>query len=360
MEMGDSFATFRDVTGIADTEFLQIFNELRDYICVHTVEFDGFGDVVDARLRAWNRAYEQVRTKTVEVGQSMRETYFQSELALDYVNKAWHEGVAQQVFRLTPATRDKYRPEGAVVFINVLWQRVGDLVVEVGNDLSELRRLQLQLADEESAATAALHARVVAEERERIARDLHDSAIQQLFAAALQLSTLSDMMPDGSQQGIVRHVAGTLSSVIAEIREGIVAVRGDVPSSLHREIEDAVSFIASPAGFHWTVVMEEDGLAVEGEIRSNLRVAVRESVSNAVRHGQGARVHVSVRRSGYHVELRVSDDGVGVPVEFERSSGLSNLRRRAEDLGGSMSVEEAEGGGTVVLWRVPLPVDEEY
>lgn len=359
MEIGESFATFRDVTGIAGMDLLQIFNELRDYICVHTVEFDAFGDVVDARLRAWNRAYEHVRTKTVEVGQSLRETYFQPELALDYVNKAWHEGVAEQVFRLTPATRDKYRPEGAVVFINVLWQRVGDFVVEVGNDLSELRRLQLQLADEESAATAALHARVVAEERERIARDLHDSAIQQLFAAALQLSTLSDLMPDGVQQGTVRHVAETLSSVIAEIRQGIVAVRSDAPSSLHREIEDVVGFIAIPAGLHWTVEVE-DGLAVEGEIRSNLRVAVRESVSNSVRHGQGARVHVSVRRSGYHLELRVSDDGVGVPVEVARSSGLSNLRRRAEDLGGSMSVEEADGGGTVVFWSVPLPVGEEW
>lgn len=358
MEIGESFATFRDTSGIAGMELLRIFNDLHDYICVHSVQLDAFGDVADAHLRAWNRSYEAVRTKKVEVGQSMQDTYFKPELALDFVNKAWHEGVAHQVFRLAPATRDRYRPEGAMVYINVLWQRVGDFVVEVGNDLSEVRRLQMQLADEESAATAALHARIVAEERERIARDLHDSAIQQLFASALQLNTLSDAMPQGLQQETVRRVADTLSNVIAEIRSGIVAVRSDVPSSLHREIEDVVGFIANPAGVHWTVTVDDD-LDPAGEIRSNLRVAVRESVSNAVRHGHGAQVRISVQRREHHVELRISDDGVGVPVEIERSSGLSNLRRRAEDLGGSMTIADGEDGGTVVLWRVPLPAGEE-
>lgn len=357
MEIGESFATFKDVTGIAALELFEIFNDLRDYICIHTVELDGFGDVTDARLRAWNRAYERVRTKPVEIGQSMRDTYFQPELALDYVNKAWHEGVAQQVFELTPATRDKYRPEGAIVLINVLWQRVGDFVVEVGNDLSELRLLQLQLADQESAATAALHARIVAEERERIARDLHDSAIQQLFASALQLSTLSDIMVEGVQQDTVRGVAQTLSSVIAEIRRGIINVRSEVPSSLQRELEDVVSLVANAAGVHWSVDVGDD-VCVEGEVRSNLRVAVRESVSNAVRHGQGSEVRVGVRRDGYHVVMCVCDDGVGFPAEIERSSGVSNLRRRAEQLGGSMTIGNGENGGTLVTWSVPLPVGE--
>lgn len=358
MEIGESLSTFKDVTGIAGIELFEIFNDLRDYICVHSVETDGFGDVTDARLRVWNRAYERVRTKPVEAGQSMRDTYFQPQLALDYVNKAWHEGIARQFFELTPATRDRYRPEGAVVVINVLWQRVGEFVVEVGNDLSEVRRLQLQLADQESVATAALHARIVAEERERIARDLHDSAIQQLFASALQLSTLSEIMPDGIQQQTIRHVAETLSSVIGEIRRGIVAVRNDAPSSLQRELEDVVGFIANAAGVHWAVEVD-DGVDVEGEIRSNLRVAVRESVSNAVRHGQGANVKVSVQRAGYHVVMCVCDDGVGFPVDLERTSGVSNLRRRAEELGGSMAVTDGENGGTVVTWRVPLPVGEE-
>jgi len=101
-----------------------------------------------------------------------------------------------------------------------------------------------------------------------------------------------------------------------------------------------------------------DDVEVEGEIRSNLRVAVRESVSNAVRHGQGALVRVAVQREGYHVVMCVCDDGVGFPVDLERSSGLSNLRRRAEQLGGSMTVGDGEHGGTIVVWRVPLPVGE--
>jgi signal transduction histidine kinase len=242
--------------------------------------------------------------------------------------------------------------------MNVLWQRVGDFVVELANDLSEVRLLQLQLADEESAATAAIRARIAAEERERFAQDLHDSVIQQLFASALQLSSLSDLMPEGVQQGTVLTVARTLTDVIAEIRRGIEAVRKEVPSSLQRELEDAVSLIASAAGVHCTVEVGPD-VEVEGEIRSNLRAAVRESVTNAVRHGHGATVKVGVYREGYHVVMCVCDDGVGFPVDLERSSGLSNLRRRAEQLGGVMSVGDGEDGGTVVTWRVPMPVGEE-
>ena len=358
MQSQAAFGGFRELSGLSEEDLLEIFNDLQDYLCVHRVELDEFGDVLDARLVAWNRAYEQVRTKPVERNQSLRETYFQPELALDFVNRAWHDGVAKQAFELTPSTRDRYRPEGAVVYINVLWQRVGDRVVEVGNDLSELRLLQLQLANEESAATAALHARIVAEERERIARDLHDSVIQQVFASALLLNTVADNSPDERCRSATRDVADTLTNVIVEIRRGIIDVRSEVPSSLETELNDTLQLIARGSGafFHVTVA---DGADCEGEIRSNLRIAVRESVTNAVRHGHATQVNVSVVREGYHVVVRVTDDGVGLPAELGRASGLANLRRRAEQFGGSMSITSGASGGTVVTWQVPLPVGED-
>jgi hypothetical protein len=344
--------------GMSAAELVEVFNELSDYFCVHQVELDEFGDVVDARLLAWNRAYRDVRTKPVERMQSMRETYFQSEFALDFVNQAWRHGTAKQVFELAPSTRDRYRPEGAVLSINVLWQRVGDLVVEVGTDLNEVRLRQMQLADEESAAAATARSRVAAEVRERIASDLHDSVIQQLFASALLLRTLAENTPDPSCRDAARQVSETISQVITEIRLGIMDVRGELPSSLEQELVDTVEPIATASGVRFRITVADD-VDCDGEIRSNLRVAVRELVTNAVRHGHAAAVAVDVARDGYLLVVRVSDDGIGIPVGTQSTGGLSNLRRRAERLGGSMSFADGEGGGTVLTWQVPLPIGGE-
>ena len=357
MELGESFVTFAEMTGIPGRNLFEIFNDLQDYICVHSVELDDFGDVRDARLRAWNRSYERVRTKPVSIGQSMIETYFDPQIALDFVNRAWNEGSARQVFELTPATRDRYRPEGAVVVINVLWQRVGDLVVEVGNDLSEVRTLQMQLASEESAATLAIQARIVAEERARIARDLHDSVLQQLFASALQLDAIANTSLDCQFRDSVRLVTNTLTDVIAEIRAGIVEIRSELPSSLETELREAVRLIANASGVRCTVVVADD-TDCGGAIRTNLRVVVRELVTNAVKHSQAVNVTATVRTEGHHLVLAVSDDGNGLPAETVRSSGLGNLRQRAEQLGGSMVLDTIRSGsntGTVVTWQVPLP-----
>lgn len=358
MELDESSSTFGALTGIGNGDVYRIFNELRDYVCVHSVELDQFGDVVDARLRAWNRAYEQLRTKPVEMDQSLRDTYFNPDIALDFVNRAWREGSAQQVFELTPATRDRYRPDGAVAYFNVLWQRVGDFVVEVGNDLTEVRMLQMQLEDHESAAATALHARIVAQERERIARDLHDSVIQQLFASALFLNSVAVNSPSSYYAHATQRVAETLSQVITEIRECILHVRKTIPSSLEMELRDAVGFLAGAAAARFVVDVADD-VRCDGEIRSNLRVVVRESATNAVKHGHAQNITISVIRSGYHVIARIADDGAGMPAEPVSSSGLSNMRGRAEQLGGSMTVGPRDGGGTVVTWKVPLPTGAE-
>jgi len=354
MELTGSPASLADLTGIPGRDLFEIFNQLKDYVCVHSVELDEFGDVSDARLRVWNRSYEEVRTRAVHVGQSLVETYFEPQVALDFVNRAWREGMARQVFELSPATRDRYRTEGALVLINVLWQRVGDFVIEIGNDLSEQRQLELKLADEESAAAAAIQARAVAEERERIARDLHDSVLQKLFACALQLDAVAVTSLDCSFRDEVRMVAATVTDIISEIRAGIIEIRKDLPSSLETELQSVVELLAHASGVRCTVIVDDD-VDCDGEIRSNLRIAVRELVTNAVKHSQAATITVTVHREGNDLAATVSDDGVGLAPDRTRSSGLTNLHRRAAQFGGTMSLHAGERSGTTVVWRVPLP-----
>ena len=92
--------------------------------------------------------------------------------------------------------------------------------------------------------------------------------------------------------------------------------------------------------------------AVPGDIGEDMLHALREALSNAARHGKATRVEVTVE-AGSDLVLLVRDDGIGIKDASHRS-GLANLARRAEQYGGTLTVGPAEGGGTVLDWRVPL------
>ena len=188
--MVDSASNHSTLDALSPVDVAQIFESLRDYVAVQEPIFDEFGTVVDTRLIWWNRGYESVRVTTVRPGQSMVATYFEPDVALEYVNRAWDEGHAFQLFELTPDKRDRYRRAESDVVVSVDWQRVGNLIVEVGSDLSEYRALQMQLADQRSLAFVANRDRALLAERERIARNLHDSVIQQIYAASLGLNVI--------------------------------------------------------------------------------------------------------------------------------------------------------------------------
>ena len=89
-------------------------------------------------------------------------------------------------------------------------------------------------------------------------------------------------------------------------------------------------------------------------IADQLLAALREALANAAKHAQASRVEVSVE-AGRDLTLTVRDNGVGLPGKVTRRSGLGNLEERASGLGGTLHTAPAEGGGTVLEWRVPLP-----
>ena len=84
--------------------------------------------------------------------------------------------------------------------------------------------------------------------------------------------------------------------------------------------------------------------------------ALREALANVAKHAHASRTNVTVE-AGTDLVLLVRDDGLGLP-ETTRGSGLDNLADRANELGGTFHVDPAEGGGTELEWRVPLPVDD--
>ncbi|UFN43211.1 sensor histidine kinase [Nocardioides okcheonensis] len=194
---------------------------------------------------------------------------------------------------------------------------------------------------------------VLAADRDRIARDLHDVVIQRLYATALRLRT-------GAREG--RGDDEHVSEAIREIGDSIREIRGTIFElergrsaslrsdvlGLAREYGPALGFV--PVVRTWGPV---DSLVGE-DLAGQATVVLRELLSNCVRHAGAGRCEVDLAVESGWFSLQVCDDGRGMPDGDVATSGLRNLRSRATDLGGELFVEPAEPRGTRVRWRVPL------
>lgn len=199
----------------------------------------------------------------------------------------------------------------------------------------------------------------VFEDRDRIARDLHDLVIQRLFATGLMLEEAQRRTRVPQVREGVGQAVGELDVTIQEIRTAIFALQQDpdeTPSALRTKVLRELSTAAVPLGFRPSYRFVGPVDTVVGDLAAkNLIAALREALSNAFRHAGASRIDVVVDatvvlpdgRNG--VRLVVADDGVGIP-DGGRRSGLRNLKRRAEALGGDCRYEV--GGGTTVVWEV--------
>jgi signal transduction histidine kinase len=231
------------------------------------------------------------------------------------------------------------------------------------SDTDEELAIGLAAAAGVAVENARLHARVgelrVVEDRERIARDLHDTVIQRLFATGLALQGAAARAGDPEMVDRLQHAVEDLDDTVRHIRTTIFELqRQRIPGrSVRQEVLDLVSEAAEPAEIQH--VVRFDGaidLAVPDEIADQLVAVVREAVTNVVKHAGAKAVEVDLVLTEDHLELRVADDGAGLPDELRADgNGLRNLRARAERLGGEMVVEAGVRGGTILVWRVPLP-----
>ncbi|MEV6167717.1 GAF domain-containing protein [Streptomyces sp. NPDC051954] len=233
------------------------------------------------------------------------------------------------------------------------------------------RTLAVQFASQAALALMMAEAQrdrerlAVYEDRDRIARDLHDLVIRRLFATGTMLhgAQRRSLVPE-VHEGVGKAV-DELDVTIQEIRAAIFALRQsptEAPSGLRTRVLREINMAAVPLGFKPshrfvgpvdTVVGDHTG--------KNLIAALRETLSNAFRHAGATRIDVVVDATvtlpdgSPGVRLSAADDGVGIP-ENGRRSGLRNLKRRAESLGGDSrhgpGIGE-NGGGTTVVWEAP-------
>lgn len=211
-------------------------------------------------------------------------------------------------------------------------------------ELAERRRTAEQLA--------------LLEDRDRIARDLHDLAIQRLFATGMTLQSAVRFVdhPEASER-LLRAV-DDLDETIKIIRSTIFGLRsrerGSAVQGLRVRTAKAVEDAVRPLGY--TPALRMEGLLdtdVPATVADHAVAVLAEALSNTARHARATAADVSVVAGGGWLTLTVTDNGVGVP-EGGRRSGLRNLQERALKLGGDMTVEGPESGGTRLVWRVPL------
>ncbi len=212
---------------------------------------------------------------------------------------------------------------------------------------------QAALAMERARGQEERELLVVLEDRERIARDLHDVVIQRLFATGLQLQSAAPMArPEVAKR--INAAVDDLDATIRDIRRTIFELRTPMTSELRTEIRAAIEAAAESLGFkpHLELTGPVDS-AVPDAIRPDLTAVLREALSNVVRHARCSRVDVAVRVDAGQVTVTVTDDGVGCDPAAARG-GLVNLRERASRLGGTFTIARLEPHGTELRWTVPL------
>ena len=229
-------------------------------------------------------------------------------------------------------------------------------LLELAGPFASQAAVTLVLAE----AQAGQQRLAIYQDRDRIARDLHDLVIQRLFATGMSLQGATRLpgVPDDVTERVSRAV-DELDETIKEIRHTIFALHEPVegPSSTFRgRVMREAAQSAAPLGFEPSVrFIGAVDSGVSAAASENLIAALREILTNAAKHAEASKVEVVISLEDSEVVLTATDDGIGLPANGPgRRSGMANMASRAQELGGEFQAERASAeGGTRVIWRVP-------
>ena len=277
-----------------------------------------------------------------------------------------------------PRLRDRpaalVRAEGLVSQIAVPFSGKGKLLgtLSVGNrqrTALDVRQAELLEAFATWAAVVVetrklyeqLQSLALLEERERIGMDLHDGAIQSIYAVVLRLEDCAERLsehPEEVPAGLEKAM-DDLNKVIQDIRSYIFDLRPEVlQGDLERAMEDLVQGVRVNALIDAELAVEGDlnSAVTEDQAVSLFRIA-QEALSNVSRHAQASSLQVKLTALPQSVRLEITDDGIGFDPQADRPEdkrGLRNINERAHMLGAKLSVESAPGSGTRVSVELPV------
>jgi PAS domain S-box-containing protein len=226
----------------------------------------------------------------------------------------------------------------------------GLLVVAIVRDVTERRAADQELQ-------RAREALALVEDRERIARDLHDTVIQRLFAVGLSLQGAITRAAADPAVERIQMAIDDIDVTIRDVRAAIFALhtRRAFGESVRDDLLTVTREAARVLGFEPQIAFDGpvDSVATD-QVREHVVATLREALSNITRHAHASAVTITLVVEGRDLVLRVDDDGRGIS-ETGAGRGLSNMRDRATEIGGTCAVTSSpETGGTRIEWRVPI------
>ena len=229
------------------------------------------------------------------------------------------------------------------------------------SDIDQELAMSLASAAAIAIENARLHKRaqevLVLADRERIAHDLHDRVIQRLVGSGMVLQATLRLIARDDAAERIHNVIDELDATVRDLRSAIFELdtHRTPGRSLRIELVELAAEAGRGLGFDPVVRLDGPIDTVAGdELSSHLLAVVREALSNVARHAGATRAEVRLV-VGSDVVLEIADDGRGIPAQRPPGQGLSNMRARAEGLGGAVEVAGSDIGGTLVRWCVPLP-----
>ncbi len=194
----------------------------------------------------------------------------------------------------------------------------------------------------------------IMDDRQRIARDLHDTVIQDIFAAGLSLQAVQAQMVDPDASVRITAAVQQLDAAIARLRRVIFDLRARSGEDVEWQLQRVVSHLVTDSGIVADVETEGPLDVLSARTLEHLFATVREAVANVVRHAEATRTSVEVAVGSGECVLVVTDDGTGMTDAPGVGFGLDNMANRAEALGGEFSIRDRDEGGSIVTWRVPM------
>jgi signal transduction histidine kinase len=256
-------------------------------------------------------------------------------------------------------------PDAAIVVPLVTTEALHGLLVVAGAgarhvDAEEELAMLTAFAGQAALALERIQAQeyrdtyMILEDRERIARDLHDVVIQRLFATGLQLQTAARLARVPQVTDRVNAAVDELDATIREIRSAIFELRTPASAELRGDVRDLVAEAAKALGFRPGLdIAGPVDSAVPDNLRPDVLAVLREALSNVTRHAAATAVTISLSVTTGRFTLTVVDNGVGID-DARPHSGLSNLRERAAQHDGSFTIEANSPTGTRLEWSAPI------
>lgn len=237
-----------------------------------------------------------------------------------------------------------------------------DRMISIQKEMIEKAKLSQKLATEKAEDIEEKIQEMISEERNRLARELHDSVSQQLFAASMLMSAINETKissdeRETKQLKMVEHMIHQsqleMRALLLHLRP--IALKG---KSLMEGIEELLIELSQKVtmGIVWKV----EPLVLDKGIEDHLFRILQESISNTLRHSQATKLDVLLIMRDDFVILRVVDDGIGFDVETEKagSYGLQNMYERALEIGGTMKIISMKSKGTRLEVKVPIITKE--